>query len=83
MENINVETTQNVNIEYPIAGIPERIAATLLDFLIMSGYALIIGLIIRAVTENSLEDSSKEVIYTVWAIFSLPLLGYSLIFRKP
>lgn len=81
MENVNVETTQNVNIEYPIAGIPDRIAATMLDLLIMAGYLLIIGIIIGSVSSTTYENPNRELTYTLWAIFSLPILCYSLIFE--
>ncbi len=83
MENIAVETTQNVNIEYPIAGIPERIAATLLDFLIMLGYVLIISVIFSFATvlsERRFGDMSAASITALIVLF-LPVLFYSLIFE--
>ena len=81
MENVNVETTQNVNIEYPIASIPERIAAALLDFLIMCGYGLIISIIFYAVTSDGFRDNENTVGLIIMSFFSLPILGYSLIFE--
>jgi len=38
MQSIEIQTTQNVNIEYPIATIGDRVLAALIDYLIMIGY---------------------------------------------
>jgi uncharacterized RDD family membrane protein YckC len=42
MQTIEIQTTQNVNIEYPIASVGERIVASIIDFLIMIGYFIAI-----------------------------------------
>ncbi len=81
MENVNIETTQNVNIEYPIAGIPERMAAALLDLLIMAGYMLIASIIIKNIAGDNYRESRWEVSYILWAVFSIPLLFYTLAFE--
>jgi uncharacterized RDD family membrane protein YckC len=39
MENIGIETTQNVDINYSIASIGDRVVAQIIDFLIILGYA--------------------------------------------
>jgi uncharacterized RDD family membrane protein YckC len=44
MDKVQIDTTQNVKIDYEIAGIGDRIFAALIDFLVLAGYA--IGLII-------------------------------------
>ncbi|HMN16172.1 MAG TPA: RDD family protein [Ignavibacteriaceae bacterium] len=38
MENIGIETTQNVNINYRIASLGERVLAQIIDSLILGGY---------------------------------------------
>ena len=52
MQTIEVQTSQNVNIEYPIASIGDRVAAGAIDYLIMIGYfvgmILIFTIIIQA-----------------------------------
>jgi len=39
MENLGIETTQNVDIQYNIASIGDRVVAQILDLLILFGYA--------------------------------------------
>jgi uncharacterized RDD family membrane protein YckC len=39
MENIGIETTQNVDIQYNIASIGDRVLAQIIDMLILFGYA--------------------------------------------
>ena len=38
MENIGIETTQNVEIQYNIASIGDRVLAQIVDMLILFGY---------------------------------------------
>ena len=38
MENIGIETTQNVDIQYNIASIGDRVLAQIIDMLILFGY---------------------------------------------
>lgn len=45
MENIRIQTAQNVELEYEIAGIGNRIVASLIDILILAAYALAISLL--------------------------------------
>ncbi len=40
MDTIGISTTQNINIEYQLAGIADRILATLIDVLIQGGYII-------------------------------------------
>jgi uncharacterized RDD family membrane protein YckC len=40
MDTIEIQTTQNVNIEYPVASIGDRVVAGLIDQLIMFGYLI-------------------------------------------
>ncbi|MGE5682147.1 MAG: RDD family protein [Bacillota bacterium] len=40
MQKIKIQTTQNVTVEYEIAGVGKRIAASLIDLLIVLGYVL-------------------------------------------
>ncbi|MGB3947233.1 MAG: RDD family protein [Bacteroidia bacterium] len=73
MDNIRIETTQNVDIEYEVASVGDRILATLLDYLFFLAYLLLIG-ILAAIIGSSFIDS--------WAIISLivlPILLYDLL----
>ncbi|MFA8434342.1 MAG: RDD family protein [Marinifilaceae bacterium] len=43
MESINVETTQNVKINYQVASVGERLLATILDFVFLAVVCLVLG----------------------------------------
>lgn len=73
MDNIRIHTTQNVDIEYQLASIGDRILATLLDYLFFLAYFLLI-LLIAALTKWELFDSMAIV-----SILVLPILFYDLI----
>ena len=40
MQTIEIQTSQNVNIEYPVASVGDRVVAGLIDQLIMIGYLI-------------------------------------------
>jgi len=42
MQSIEIQTAQNVNIEYPVASIGDRVVAAIIDQLIMIGYLIAI-----------------------------------------
>ncbi|MES2395892.1 MAG: RDD family protein [Bacteroidota bacterium] len=73
MDNISIHTTQNVDIEYQLASIGDRILATLLDYLFFLAYFLLI-LLIAALTKWEIFDSMAIV-----SILVLPILFYDLI----
>ena len=78
MERIQIDTTRNVSLEYEIAGIPDRIGATLLDWLILLGYILIVysvflGWGIKLVFEHT------QSLWIFWIISTLPVTLYSLL----
>lgn len=73
MDNINIQTTQNVDIEYQPASIGERILATLLDYCFFFAYFILLGV---------LAATTKGVIFKSIAInvlMGLPILFYDLI----
>ncbi|MCE9538703.1 MAG: RDD family protein [Bacteroidetes bacterium] len=73
MDNISIHTTQNVDIEYQLASIGDRILATLLDYLFFLAYFLLI-LLIAALTTWEIFNSIAIV-----SILVLPILFYDLI----
>ena len=42
MQAVSVQTTQNIELEYPLAGIGERMLALLLDFLIIFSFFIVV-----------------------------------------
>lgn len=75
MESIRLQTTQNVDIEYEVASIGDRILATLLDYLFFLGYGLIVAVIISLL-------SSAGISPYFYLLFLLPILLYDLVFES-
>jgi uncharacterized RDD family membrane protein YckC len=71
MQTITVQTSQNIDIEYELAGVGDRMVAYLLDFLIYSAYFIVVILIMQNV------GRSAGFFYQVIAI--MPILFYQLI----
>lgn len=71
MENIHIETTQNVTIDYELASLGERILATLLDYLFFLAYFFIYAIIASSI------HSLGNTIVTV--LLLLPILLYDLL----
>lgn len=82
MEKITIGTTQNVDIEYEIAGVGERIAASILDILIVIGYMLVVGFVFLILGLNSYRyGESNTTLEIVRFIIYLPVFFYNLIFE--
>lgn len=73
MDNIRIQTTQNVDIEYELASVGDRILATLLDYLFFIGYILLVALFL------GLTGFDAEGYVWVIIILFLPLLLYDLL----
>ena len=73
MDNIRIQTTQNIDIEYEVASIGDRILATLLDYLFFLAYFLLAIFVFSPV---------GGIGYSSWALISLillPILLYDLV----
>ncbi len=75
MQKIQIETSQNVTIEYELASIGDRVVAQLLDFLILTGY--IIGLVLLMYLLNSAGGFFGGIAF--WIILYLPVFFYDLL----
>ncbi len=73
MDNIRIQTTQNVDIEYEVASIGDRILATLLDYLFFLAYIFLL-LIIAGITKWVLFNS-----FALVSLLALPVFLYDLI----
>ncbi|MGB3850093.1 MAG: RDD family protein [Tunicatimonas sp.] len=71
MQKISIQTTQNVRIDYVLAGIGDRILAYLIDLLIIVAYASALGLLFASL---SLEPS-----LTIFILLALPAFMYHLL----
>jgi len=76
MERFSVDTAQNVAIDYKIAGLGERIVATIIDTLILIGYSIFAGILTGILSKLS-EETSMTYIYVI--ILFLPVLLYNLL----
>jgi len=73
MDNIRIQTTQNVDIEYEVASVGDRILATLLDYLFFFAYILL-WLFVAGLTNGMLFESLAVIV-----LMLLPLLLYDLV----
>jgi uncharacterized RDD family membrane protein YckC len=78
MQTIEIQTAQNVNIEYPIATIGDRVVATIIDLLIMTGY-LIAAIFIFIWLLDLTDDSVVYYPIAYFVILYLPLFFYHLL----
>ena len=76
MDNIKIQTTQNVDIEYELASIGDRILATLLDYLFFLAYAFAVLMIIGLIMNISI---FKHFSITIALILFLPIALYDLL----
>ncbi len=69
MNTIVIPTAQNIELEYPQAGIGARALATIIDVAVLVGYWLIL------ISFDYSFDAANEVTYTFW----IPAMVYSLV----
>lgn len=79
MSNLQINTTQNVNLDYKIVGVGERIIAFLIDGFILYLYTILVQLIGDAI--GYVFDDSWTQIGLVGLIF-LPAMCYSLLMHS-
>lgn len=77
MSNIQINTTQNVNIAIPLASVGERILASMIDLIIILAYAYIISLIINALGVESYNMDRWSYI-AIMGLFFLPIMVYTI-----
>lgn len=71
MDKINIQTTQNVAIEYQLASLGDRVLATLLDYVLFIAYFILYG--VMATQTDGFYNS-----ITVAILLVLPVLCYDL-----
>lgn len=80
MQTISINTTQNVAIDYELAGLMDRMLAFLIDTIILGLYLFTISIIAQQV--NAFDDSNKMTLFIVVVFLMFPpLVGYHLIFE--
>ncbi len=76
MERIEIETAQNVTLEFDVASIGDRVIAQLIDFVVYFAYIILILVIFVY-----LSDVFGSDIWIIFSLFMLPLMFYSVIFE--
>lgn len=80
--NIQIDTTQNVTIEYEVAGLGDRLLASLLDLAIKIGYLVLMLLLGSALYRFITSLMYENVRFVLMIIFILfPLMFYTLAFE--
>lgn len=79
MENkiIIVPTTQNIELEYPLASVGDRIIATVIDWVLLGGYALLVFKYVRldAILHNIFQMDENVAALVLLS----PMMAYSLV----
>ena len=78
MQTIEIQTTQNVHIEYPVASVGDRVVAGIIDQLIMVGYLIAI-IFFYIWLLNVTEGSSFSYPVAYFVILFLPVFFYHLL----
>lgn len=81
MSELSITTTQNVNINFNTASVGDRILAHLLDYVVKIAYTIaIIYLVFKLMgVENLIADLDMWESMTVYLLFYLPVIVYSLV----
>ena len=87
MDRFQVETSQNVDLDYALASLGDRIVAYIIDSLVKFGYIIaiiLLAVLISAVVEGGnifAEDDPPVVFIVLFIILLIPMFFYSLLFE--
>lgn len=76
MSNLSINTTQNVNLDYKIVGLGERIVAFLIDAFVLYMYLMLVNLITTAM---GYVFSDNWTVFGLSSLIFLPAMFYSLL----
>ncbi len=79
MNTISIPTTQHIELEYPIAGIGDRLLAGLIDVALVAIYIFLWGYLLDRYEQMSTEDLFEGEVNVIWIILLLPINFYSVI----
>jgi uncharacterized RDD family membrane protein YckC len=79
METIKVNTSQHIDIDYPVAGLGERIAARLIDMAVFLGLYLIFVLLVVLTGLSGALDRSPYFFYILIGLYAAGFVFYNLI----
>ena len=82
MDKVSVGTSQNVSIDYRVAGLGDRIVARIIDGFIQVCYVIIVGLIITSSIDN-IERFNQDLFYALLITFIVvPYAFYHLVLEQ-
>lgn len=76
MDNFQIETAQNISISQNVAHVTTRIGSYIIDKMIITGYTLVMILILIAINFKHGFDA-----WLFYVLFGLPIFFYSLVFE--
>ncbi len=79
MESVKINTSQHVEIDYPVSGLGERIAARLIDLACFIGLYLLFILLVIMTGLSGLSGSSPYILYVVLGIYFGGYVFYNLV----
>jgi uncharacterized RDD family membrane protein YckC len=86
MATIRIHTTQNVTLQYEVASVGDRLVAALLDYLVLLGYGVLLGLFFKAISADSTpthainySDPAELAGVAVVALLVAPFIFYFLV----
>jgi len=84
MSEIQINTTQNVNINFTLASVGERVVAHIIDLVIKAAYAGIVVWILDSMRTNSrfMFDWDDWSIVSVYVLLLFPAIFFSLILES-
>lgn len=74
MESIKINTAQNVEVEYEIAGLGDRIAARLIDLAVLT----VLGIVMAILTMIGSIQGGNVILITIWVIYIVIFVFYDL-----
>lgn len=79
MESVKVNTSQHVEIDYPVSGLGERIAARLIDLACFIGLYILFILLVLMTGLSGLSDASPYIFYLAIGLYFTAYVFYNLI----
>ena len=81
MAKIQIETTQNVLLDFQLGDVGERIGAGLIDVIVIVMYCFVAGLTFSWILSTSIFDSVSSSFILYYLLFGLPILFYYPVFE--
>lgn len=78
MTSIRITTTQNVELEYEVASLGDRILGYIIDLIVLGGIMFFLTFVLKDFLQNYIE-SDNDIFSVLYLLFMLLLISYDLI----